>query len=573
MKQTYTQKLTISFILIFLLFSIGIIIAERHISKRYKTEALEERMDGYTEVIHQLLQKGQKHQPIILDSLLSVLPANLRVTVIDKEGKVIFDNRLNENNEIENHALRPEIISAATKGKGKDIRKSASTKKEYLYYAKHLGNNYIRVALPYNIQIQNFLKPDNEFIYFLLFILMIVGIFVFYTANYFGKAITQLKDFSLSIKDNKNMDISSFRDDEIGFIGKQIAKDYKRIKSNEKKLSLEHEKLLMHIQSSNEGVCFFTKDKAVSFYNGLFLQYLNMLTDEIVVDANGILKETIFEPVYNFIRYNKENSYFESPINKNGKFFIARVNIFYDKSFEIILNDNTRQEKNKLLKRELTGNISHELRTPISGIRGYLETILENDLQREKEHDFIDKAYKQTLVLSELIGDMGLLSKINEAPDTFQSKPVHVHNLLEKIKKELEQQLREKDIIIHSSVEPSLLLSGNENLIYSIFRNLVDNVIKYAGESITISICHYHQEGKFAYFSFSDNGEGIENEKHLNRLFERFYRVNEGRTREAGGSGLGLSIVKNAVEFHGGIISVKNHKDGGLEFLFSLPVK
>ncbi|MCC8145992.1 MAG: two-component sensor histidine kinase [Bacteroidales bacterium] len=572
MKQTYTQKLTISFILILLLFSIGVIIFERNRAKQYKTEALEERLDGYAEIIHNYTERENRNLQVSLDTLLSVLPANLRVTIINKEGTVLFDNRLHESNEIENHALRPEIVSAKDKGKGIDIRKSTSTQKEYLYYAKDLGNSFIRVALPYSIQVKDFLKPDNSFIYFLVFMLVIGIIFIFYTGNYFGKTVKQLQEFSLAIKNQQKVEIPDFPDDEIGYIGRQIAKDYKRIKGNEEKLFLEHEKLLMHIQSSNEGVCFFTPDKQVSFYNGLFLQYVNMLADEVVVDAKGILDEKVFAEIYDFVTLNNENSYFETTINKNGKYFVARVNIFYDKSFEIILTDNTRQEKNRLLKREMTGNIAHELRTPVAGIRGYLETILENDLNPEKQHEFVYKAFDQTMILSELIGDMGLLSKMNEAPDTFRSGTVCLQDLIGKVKEDLGAQLKEKDIIIHSTLSPDLKIAGNENLIYSIFRNLTDNVIKYAGESITITISKYHQEGKFAYFSFSDNGIGIEDEKHLNRLFERFYRVTEGRTRESGGSGLGLSIVKNAVEFHGGIISVKNRKGGGLEFLFSLPV-
>ncbi len=202
-----------------------------------------------------------------------------------------------------------------------------------------------------------------------------------------------------------------------------------------------------------------------------------------------------------------------------------------------------------------------------------METILDNQLPPEKEKEFISKAYEQIISLSDLIRDMSLLSKINENPDAFHFKPVKLHQLIDKVKSDLNDSLAEKDILIHSLISNDLIIFGNENLIYSIFRNLIDNVINHAGESVTITISQYNQEGRFAYFSFADNGKGIDDENHLTRLFERFYRVNEGRTRETGGSGLGLSIVKNAVEFHGGMISVKNNPDGGLEFLFSLPVK
>ncbi|MDR0427263.1 MAG: two-component sensor histidine kinase, partial [Dysgonamonadaceae bacterium] len=573
MKQSYTRKLTVSFICILLLFSAGVILFERHRAKQAKIETLEERLDGYTDIIDEYLERAGKNLTSISDSLLPLFPSNLRLTIIDINGNILFDNQLTEEQESENHASRPEIVQAKEKGKGSNLRKSATTQKEYLYYAKFPGDNYIRLALPYDEQIQNLLKPDNAFIYYLLFLLILGIFFIVYTARYFGKSISQLKNFAQWIKKQEKIDMPVFPNDEIGYIGQQIAKSYKRINDTKEQLTLEREKLLMHVQSSNEGICFFSSEMHVSFYNGLFLQYINIISDKITSNIDDILKESIFSDIRHFIMNNEGNAYFETSISKQGRQFIGKVNIFYDKSFEIVLTDITQAEKNKILKREMTGNIAHELRTPVAGIRGYLETVLENNLDKTKESEFIKKAYEQTITLSELIRDMSLLTKIDEASaDTFQFRPIHFRNLIDRVKKDLNQQLEDKDIIIHSTISDDLTLFGNENLIYSIFRNLTDNVINYAGESITISINQYNPDDRFAYFSFSDNGVGIREERHLTRLFERFYRVTEGRSRETGGSGLGLSIVKNAVEFHGGNISVKNRTTGGLEFLFNLPL-
>ena len=121
-------------------------------------------------------------------------------------------------------------------------------------------------------------------------------------------------------------------------------------------------------------------------------------------------------------------------------------------------------------------------------------------------------------------------------------------------------------------IPENLKIRGNANLLYSIFRNIADNAINYAGTAIQIRISMYHQDKDFYYFSFYDTGKGIQDENHLNRLFERFYRISEGRTRETGGTGLGLSIVKNAILFHKGKIIAKNRKEGGLEFLFQLHI-
>ena len=230
------------------------------------------------------------------------------------------------------------------------------------------------------------------------------------------------------------------------------------------------------------------------------------------------------------------------------------------------------QEKTRLIKQEMTGNIAHELRTPVTSIRGYLETVLEQPLDEEIKEHFITRAYHQTIVLSELIQDMSLLTKIEEAPQLFKMERVSTPQLLQTLKSDLALLLQEKNIDMQWHLPDDLVINGNQNLLYAIFRNLTDNVIRYAGENIKIRINKYNEDKEFYYFSFYDTGIGIDNENSLNRLFERFYRINEGRPRDSGGSGLGLSIVKNAVILHKGTITVKNRNEGGLEFLFTLKI-
>jgi signal transduction histidine kinase len=175
------------------------------------------------------------------------------------------------------------------------------------------------------------------------------------------------------------------------------------------------------------------------------------------------------------------------------------------------------------------------------------------------------------LALSELIQDMSLITKIEDAPHSFRLENISLFNLLEDLRRDLEIPLQEKHIQMKWNITEKTLVKGNQNLLYSIFRNLTDNAIRYAGNDITILITQYSEDRDFYYFSYADTGVGIPDEQHLNRLFERFYRINEGRTRDTGGSGLGLSIVKNAILFHRGNIVAKNRAGGGLEFLFKLP--
>jgi signal transduction histidine kinase len=347
--------------------------------------------------------------------------------------------------------------------------------------------------------------------------------------------------------------------------------NYHQLKESKKEIALEREKLLQHVHTSEEGLCFFSADKSVEFYNGLFIQYLNLITDWANCDPATLFMDVSFEKIKLFLsNQESQGHYFETQIDRQGKNFAVRVTVFDDKSFEIIINDITKQEKTRRLKQEMTGNITHELRTPVTGIRGCLETILEHKLDPEKKDYFIKRAYNQVLTLSELIRDMNLITKMEEAPHAFKSEKVIIARLLKKLKSDMEIPLMEKNIRMNWDIAENVVVAGNESLLYSIFRNLTDNVINYAGVDTDIFVCKFNEDKNFYYFSYSDNGVGISGEQHLNRIFERFYRINEGRTRDTGGSGLGLSIVKNAVAFNKGTIVAKNRTGGGLEFLFKL---
>jgi len=365
----------------------------------------------------------------------------------------------------------------------------------------------------------------------------------------------QLKKLKEEIKDVKN----------------NSANIIHKIKENELRLAQEKEKLLMHMQASAEGICFFKPDRTVDFYNGLFLQYFNIISHESLSVEREMLKDEVFAPVLDFLNNYANEDYYETRVTRQGNEFSLRVNAFADKSFEIILIDITFREKTKRLKQEMTGNIAHELRTPVTSIRGFLEIILNNNISDEKRKEYLERMYLQIRTLSELIADMSLLAKIDGKAESLSFGKVNINQLLEKVQTDTITAMSEKGINFKANIPENLVINGNRNLIYSIFRNLTDNAIRYAGENISINIWLYEIRNGMAYFVFSDNGKGVKEDIPPERLFERFYRIEAGRTRDTGGSGLGLSIVKNAVLFHKGTITARNGSAGGLEFMFSLP--
>lgn len=570
MKLNFQQKLIGSFIIIFAAFTAGIIIFEQQKAKRYKTEALQERLDAYADEISQFVSLN--YNDASLDSLLALMPSNLRLTLIDRNGNVIYDNTADDYTAMDNHSDRPEIQNAIKNGHSTFIRTSASVSQPYLYYAKDNGNALIvRVALPYDIRVQSFLKPDNAVLYFIIVLFLSGIVFIYYVSRYFGRSITQLRDFSIALNDSGKMPPQEFPDDEFGQVASRLADDFKRIRDNEMQFAREREKLLLHIQTSAEGVCFFNSDRTVAFYNGLYMQYFNTLTGHAATSGQKILSDAYFRPIVEFLNNPANDNYYETRLVKNDREFLLRLNIFEDESFEIILTDITAQEKTRRLKQEMTGNIAHELRTPVTSIRGFLEILLNNKLDQNKEREYLERAYAQTKTLSALISDMSLLTRIDERHEAFGFTEVNINRLLEKVDSDTSAAQTAKNISFTTSIPEGLTVKGNESLLYSVFRNLTDNVIHHAGENVAINIKATKTQDGNVRFIFSDNGKGIADEQHLGRLFERFYRVNEGRTRESGGSGLGLSIVKNAVRLHGGDISVRNAIPHGLEFIITIP--
>jgi signal transduction histidine kinase len=229
------------------------------------------------------------------------------------------------------------------------------------------------------------------------------------------------------------------------------------------------------------------------------------------------------------------------------------------------------QERNRRLKQEMTNNIAHELKTPVSSIRGYLEILLgDRPVSEEQRRHFMERCYSQTLRLSDLINDVALINKLEEGNDLFTREKIDLCEQAEEAIKELRLEAEKHSITIENRLEEGMTVDGNGLLVYSIFRNLIENAIVYAGDGCQVGIESYKpSDGTHYYLRLYDTGRGVQNE-FLPRLFDRFVRIEEGRSRKNGGTGLGLSIVKHAVLFHGGDIYVKNRDGGGLEFFFSL---
>jgi two-component system OmpR family sensor kinase len=528
-------------------------------------------------MIYNLLEVENLDTLKLSEFLNMPIDSALRVSIIDLKGNVIFDNAA-QNDEMDNHLNRAEIQEAKEKGQGSSIRLSGTTKEKYFYKATRFDDFFVRTALPYDLKLKTSLSADSIFLYFLIIFFSLAVLGLKYMSSKLGKTISSLRNFALKagaeepIREN-----IKFPNDELGEIGSYIVQIYNNLKKTRDKLYIEREKLDKHIQTSNEGLAFFSREKKEILANEHFIQYINVISDKKGENSEYIFSIPEFELLNAFIDENlakksdKVKMLKESILlYKNGKTFTVKSIVFQDKSFEISINNITQQEEENRLKKQLTQNIAHELRTPVSSIQGYLETILNNpDLEETKKQFFIERSYSQAIRLSSLVSDISMLNKMDESADLFDHDCVDILKLVNSVVSDLSLQTEEKNIVFKINIDPNVVINGNRSLLYSIFRNLADNSLAYAGENIEIYITCFREDKEFYYFSYYDTGVGVP-EQHLNRLFDRFYRIDQGRSRKLGGTGLGLSIVKNAVLFHKGQIVAKNRAGGGLEFIFTL---
>lgn len=464
-RLTYPQRLFVWLIAYSCLLGGCLVVFQYYRERQYKADELNAALQVVNAHILEALASG-----IEIDFTNEYPIEDLRVSIIDSVGNVIYDNSLDSLPHTD-HRQRDEIASAIATGEGYSVRRiSDTTGSPYFYSAKKGGNYIVRTAVPYSVTLQELLTADMTFIWVMFAVLAVMCVIGYFATRRIGQHVRRLNDFARRAERGERIyDTSPFPHDELGDISSHIVRLYAR------------------------------------------------------------LQEVIAER---------------------------------DREHTAALHE--QQEKVRI-KRQLTNNINHELKTPLASMRVCLETLLAHEnMAADKRIEFLERCYANSERLRRLLEDVALITRMEEGGTMISKENIDLAEVISEVCDDMEAIASDRGISIVNDVNVSLNMDGNRSLLASVFYNLIDNAIAYSGgQRIEIKLKDTGRQ-KFTVILF-DDGCGVADE-HLKHIFERFYRVDKGRSRSQGGTGLGLSIVKNAVMLHKGTIEAENRRGGGLQF-------
>ncbi len=509
----------------------------------------------------------------------------VRVTIVASDGVVWGDSQLTVDQlaEVENHRYRPEIQKAFEDGTGESRRFSTTIQKNMLYVAKILHNNdfqgVIRLSIPL-VEIDMLSDKLKEVLSVSLFFALLFAVCVSFLASLFiSKPIQAVSetsrkiaagDFSKKVIVNTDDEIRDLADS-FNFMSHEIKKRIEADKINRSRL----EAVLL---SMTEGVMAVDLNSNIILMNQTLKDFLQ-ITDEvqgkrpIEVVRNIEIQEIVDKSLKSQKKVESHEVSILLPEERIA--LIHATSLMRDQKAEgvvLVFHDITELRRLENIRKDFVANVSHELRTPVTSIKGYAETLINGALQDEKNAlDFLKIIYKDADRLAKLVDDLLDLSKIESGNAQVQQTAISVAPVLDRVLAGLRLRFEEKRIeVVIEFIKDLPDVLADEAALAQVFLNLIENAIKYNHLDGKVTI-RAEVLGAFVQFHIEDTGIGIPPDD-IDRVFERFYRVDKARSRELGGTGLGLSIVKHIVNLHNGTVSVQSALQVGSTFSFTLPL-
>jgi two-component system, OmpR family, phosphate regulon sensor histidine kinase PhoR len=498
---------------------------------------------------------------------------HLRITIVNFDGKVIADTEAADVSILDNHLYRPEIQQSRNGAIGYSIRHSVTIGIDTLYCSKKSDSFYIRVAKPLE-EVNESVSSTTRGVLAAGFILLLGSIFIIVlVSRRISRPIKETGEFAAQFAaGNYETRIMNYCDDEIGSVQRTLNLMAETIADTIAKISSEREKLRTTLETIPDGIALISADRKITLTNDVFKRlYDTTRIHEGKLYFEVIRSKNLNARIDDIIATGKP-SHFEEE-SSHGKIFDVYLNSVKEennvRSVLLVLHDITEMKKVERIKSDLVGNMSHELKTPIAIMKGYLETIRESLKTDNTCKPMIDKAIENADRQSSLINDI-LKLHMMESSDEFQTEEVKLQELISNCTNIIMPKAAAKDIIVSINLSPlPLSVKGNKFLAEEIFFNLIDNAVNYNNPRGHVVIDAETNE-KSCIVTIDDTGIGIPSDS-MSRIFERFYRVDKSRSRATGGTGLGLSIVKHAAEILGWkVTAVPLHK--GTRFSVEIPL-
>lgn len=485
-----------------------------------------------------------------------------RLTIIDVNGNVLADSGTDEIEE--NHKGRQEVKEALSEGTGISTRFSTTVKRNMLYVAVFNKGYIVRLALPYNGIFDNLptlIRPLG------IGAIMSLVIALFLSKRFVDTLTLPIRDITTQVtkmKDYRELEFDSYKYDEFNIIASTLEDQAQTINDTMKKLKDEQIKI--------NGILDQMKEGFILLDNNLKVLMVNRKAQKLyghTIKLNHSIKDFIFD--FKIIKaldhLTDDQQVFE--VEKESEFYncyVAKV----DYGVTLLFVNVTQQHNAMKMRQEFFSNVSHELKTPMTSIRGYselLETGVINDQEASKKA--LDKIHDEVNNMSTLINDILMISRLENKDVDVIKHPVHVEPLVDEIIDTMQVEIDKKNLTVTKELDDITYTSNHQHM-HQLLSNLITNAIKYNVEGGSITIKSY-QLGDNVIIEVSDTGKGI-SKIDQGRVFERFFRCDQGRDKTTGGTGLGLAIVKHIVQFYQGTINLTSKLNEGTTFKVCLPL-
>jgi len=509
---------------------------------------------------------------------------HMRITVIDTTGRVLGDSGVETKhlNEVENHASRPEVIQALRQGFGRSERFSSTVNMALVYLAQTVGEpGHPKAVLRIAVQ-QAVIQESLAQIRSLVLFASIVGFILIIVFGWLvPRSVTlRIKQMTRGAKRFARGDFSKIvqtkSHDELTALGDALNAMATELEASISETEEERDLLQAILQSMREGVLVVSKTGNILLCNRQFQDMFDISAEVQGEPVQQVLRDVQVLKAIN--RVVSENTHVRLHVTLPGPTYrsleaqmaplgeTARLS-----GLVAVFHDTTQLDHLEKVRRDFVANVSHELRTPLTAIKGYVETLQENEtIAPQRAAEFLRTIHKHSERMTKLVDDLLILSRLESLESASELHDVNLTVCIREVLKRFANVIERSGVEVCPELPANLpSIRGVTSEIETALENLLENAIKYGKDGKRIVIAAAERDGEVEV-SVRDYGIGIPVEDQP-RIFERFYRVDKGRSRSLGGTGLGLSIVKHIVQRHGGQIRVESELGKGASFIFTLP--